>query len=860
MSSSSTSFCKFSLLLLAGLLIVGVASAGEVTVEVRPKEVFVGEPAHLVITSDEEIPSVSELPKLPHVDWLGGGLRNEQRTVINGRRHYRGSLTLPFRINAEGTVVIPSFQVEVSGKNYTTDPVECNAKQRKVETGGGREATLDELFFARVAVGAGDGAGARPVFVGEEVPVSIQVYVSDLLDARGLAYPEVSVENAAFRDFSDQNPQSPRFLRAEESRKIENGLAFHVVTFEARLTPTGTGALSGGGRVVGTFGVRRERPRSIGGRPDPFDNAFFDEFFGSRTVNKAASFTLPNLTVQALPEAPESAGLVLGLVGEWELKARLSADSVELGSPVSLVLNAEGRGNPHAFDPPELTIPGFRVHGPEVERRNNGPRSHIQATWVLVPEVVHAQLPELIFSVFDPSKQMYVSKGFSLPLKVKPSSRPVHETEVVEVNGTNGNAHSLPSSVNQQQKNILYLKDTVGDFYERPLWRHRFWFSVSLVILGVVQLGIGYLVRLRRERMADSEILRRREWARKHRRRLVGRVRCASESDRAQVVREEVVPWLAALRGLPPGATAGEVASSVKDDDLKLAEMIMAADHADYSTELRVKVNDPSLIRRLRRAQAFLLVGCLYLMALFPALAQTEIADPPSTKNSVESMFHNAMTAYDQGRFKDAYQGFNMTREQTGETANLLYNIANSAYQLERKFEALALYERALRLAPRDPDIRGNLEFLRRDLGLPLLHNPQSPGQLIGEFRDRLRPDEWGLVASVVLWAMLIVVSLRIARRRRGFSFSVSILMTVFLLAVGAFFWQSRTTYRAATHAVVAGAATGLTAPSSLAEPTELVLKGGESVRVLEKRTEWVRIRVGQAEAWLPVGSVFMVW
>jgi tetratricopeptide (TPR) repeat protein len=859
MNSSWTS--NFSLLLLAGLLAAGVAPAAEVIVEVRPKEVFVGEPAHLVITSDEEIPSVSELPKLPHVDWLGGGMRNEERTVINGRRRYRGSLTLSFRINAEGTVVIPSFQVEVSGKTYSTDPVECKAKQRKIETGGNQgEVTLDELFFAKVSLGVGEGAATRPVFVGEEVPVSIQVYVSDQLDARGLAYPEVSVENAAFRDFSDQNPQSPRFLRAEESRKIENGLAFHVVTFEALLTPTGPGVLSGGGRVVGTFGVRRERPRSTNGRPDPFDSAFFDEFFGSRTVNKAASFTLPNLKVQTLSDAPESAGLVLGLVGEWELSARLSADSVELGAPVSLVLNAEGKGNPHAFDPPELTIPGFRVHGPEVERRDNGRRSRIQATWVLVPEAVDAQLPELVFSVFDPSKQTYASKDFNLPLDVKPSSRPVHETGVVQANGTNGNAHSSASTVNQQQQNILYLKDTVGDFFERPLWLHRLWLSVSLVILGVVQLGAGFLVRLRRERLADSETLRRREWARKRRRRMVGRVRRASESERARIVREEVVPWLAALHGLPPGATAREVASSVQEDDSDLAEMIMAADHADYSPELRAKVNDPSLIRRLRRAQAFLLVGCVYLMALFPALAQAEVADYSGTKHSVEPMFHNAMTAYDQGRFKDAYQGFSMTRQQTGETANLLYNIANSAYQLGRKFEALALYERALRLAPRDSDIRGNLEFLRRDLGLPLLHNPQSPGQLIVELRDRLRPDEWGLVASVVLWVLLIVVSLRIARRRGGFSFSVSILLVVFLVVLGAFFWQSRTTYRAGTHAVVAGAVTGLTAPSSLAEPAELVLKGGESVRVLETRTAWVRIRVDQAESWLPRDDVFMVW
>ena len=849
------------------LLTVFVLTFGQVfadvTVEVRPKEVFVGEPAHLVITSDEEIPSVSELPKLPQLDWLGGGMRNEQRTIINGRRRYRGSLTFPFRINAEGTVVIPPFKVEVSGRTFMTESVRCTAKQRTVETGGGREATLDELFFVRPSLGTEENGSTRPVFVGEEVPLSVRVYVSDRLDARGLSYPEISVENAAFRDFSEQNPQSPRFLRAEESRKIEDGLAFHVVAFEARLTPTGPGILSGGGRVVGTFGVRRERPRTTSGRPDPFDSAFFDDFFGSRSVKKAASFTLPNLTVLALPEAPESAGWVLGLVGEWGVSARLSTDTVEVGAPVSLILTAEGRGNPHAFDPPELELPGFRVHGPEIERQDNGRRSRIQATWVLVPEDENARLSELAFSVFDPSVQTYVTKNFNLPLTVRPSTRPVSGNDPVKVNGGNGvsDAGGASETVNQPQQDILYLKNNLGNLVERPLWQHRIWWCVFLLVIGFVQLGIGYLVRLRRERMADSETLRRREWARRRRRRVVSRVRRASDTDRARVVRDEVVPWLAALRGLPPGATAGEVAGSIRDDAPELAEMIMAADHAEYSPELRSKVNDPSLSRLLRRVQLVFLFGVACMLATTASIAQTQgessTTEPLASGNP---SFEQAIGAYDKGRFEDAYQEFQRVRERVGETANLLYNIANSAYQMGNKFEALALYERALRLSPRDSDIRGNLEFLRRDLGLTALHNPQNPVQLVVELRDRLRPDEWLLVASFAMCALLVAMSLQLSRSRRLFSMSVSILLAVVLVAAGSLLLQLRTTYRSDRHGVVAGAATGVTAPSSLAQPAQLVLKGGEMVEVLETRSEWVRIRVDQAEAWLPRDAVFMVW
>lgn len=832
------------------IILAPVSSPAALTIEVSPKEVFVGETARLVIQSDRAVPTVSEVPTLPAVEWLGGGLRNQQRTIINGESMFRGSLALPFRVQAEGTVVIPSFEVTVDGETHQTDPVEVVAKRRTVATGGGGEATLEELFFARVRVGTGE-ATVDAVYVGEEVPIVIDVYMSDRLDVRGLGFPEIEVENGAFRDFSKRNPQAPRFFRADETRRIEDGLAFRVVTFEARLTPTGPGTLTGGGRVVATFGMRRERPRTIPGRPDPFDPAFFDEFFGSRTLQQPTSFTIPATPVRPLPPPPSDAGVVLGLVGDWNLDASLSKSEVPEGEPVSLTLQAEGGGNPHAFEPPDLSVPGFRVHGPEVVRGDGIDRSQVKATWVLVPEGKNVKLGALKFSIFDPATKTYRTSVFDLPLTVTRSERPTPTGSAVA--GAKDNEGDGQSAKSQTQHDILYLKTRVGANVVLPLWQRRLLFDTAIVLIGGMVLVAGCMVRIRRERFAVDESLRRRDWARRNRSRLLRRLKHSSGAQRATLIREEIVPWLAALRGLPPGATARDVADTLKYEDDTLATMILEAEHSAYVPG-GSNVAENTLLKRLRRLNVWVLLCgvAIVLGANAGRAADSSISTDP---------FDAAVTAYDEGRFELAYEGFNAAIDRHGETPNLLYNLANCAYQMGDRSEALAKYQRALRLAPRDPDILGNLEFVRHQVGLPPLHDPQNPRQLVVELRDRLRPDEWLTLACLLLGAALAFAGVRLATARRGSGVIAAVLAGVAAICCVAVVLQYRTTYRSESHAVAAGGVTPLTAPSELAEPVEaMVVRGGENVRVLERRGDWRRIRIGQAEGWVQRDNLFIVW
>lgn len=79
--------------------------------------------------------------------------------------------------------------------------------------------------------------------------------------------------------------------------------------------------------------------------------------------------------------------------------------------------------------------------------------------------------------------------------------------------------------------------------------------------------------------------------------------------------------------------------------------------------------------------------------------------------------FQSAVAAYGKGDYKQAIEGFEVLVGE-GLSASLLYNLGNSYARNGQVGRAILNYERALRLAPEDSDIRGNLDLVRREQGL----------------------------------------------------------------------------------------------------------------------------------------------
>ena len=76
-----------------------------------------------------------------------------------------------------------------------------------------------------------------------------------------------------------------------------------------------------------------------------------------------------------------------------------------------------------------------------------------------------------------------------------------------------------------------------------------------------------------------------------------------------------------------------------------------------------------------------------------------------------ELLFKAANDHYAQGRFQEAIDTYKRILDLNVESAALYYNLANAHYKLNNVAPTVYYYEKALQLAPGDPDIRNNAAF-----------------------------------------------------------------------------------------------------------------------------------------------------
>ena len=105
--------------------------------------------------------------------------------------------------------------------------------------------------------------------------------------------------------------------------------------------------------------------------------------------------------------------------------------------------------------------------------------------------------------------------------------------------------------------------------------------------------------------------------------------------------------------------------------------------------------------------------------------------------------FREATEAYASGDYKTASRQFEVLVED-GVSASLLYNLANSYAQAGESGRAILNYERARRLAPGDSDIKGNLQFLRKEKGLF-----QEEQSLSRRIVSGLELNQWTALAAI---------------------------------------------------------------------------------------------------------------
>lgn len=155
------------------------------------------------------------------------------------------------------------------------------------------------------------------------------------------------------------------------------------------------------------------------------------------------------------------------------------------------------------------------------------------------------------------------------------------------------------------------------------------------------------------------------------------------------------------------------------------------------------------------------LIVCLLL-----TFAQMRFGVAQAAVDRAETM-RQANDAYRQGRFDAAAEGYRALVADGVDDATVWYNLGNAYAQGDDVGRARACYERALRLSPRDPDLRANASSLH-DRAVD--HEPDE--DLLTASAHAFTRNELAVVASAAWFACCGSLALWLRRRSEGLAWS----------------------------------------------------------------------------------------
>ena len=219
--------------------------------------------------------------------------------------------------------------------------------------------------------------------------------------------------------------------------------------------------------------------------------------------------------------------------------------------------------------------------------------------------------------------------------------------------------------------------------------------------------------------------------------------------------------------------------------------------------------------------------------------------------------FMEANTKYQSGDFKGALELYEKLRASGKETAALDYNIGNAYFRLGRRGKALLFYERAIRILPRDEDIRWNRDIVKTSV-IDKIETPDENLTVywIKKTADQLTINETSLALSglLVLWAvftgfLFIFPSLKAVSRSAG------VLTAILLLPVVVLFGAKWIEVKD-PHVVILDKEIEARYGPSVKETKAFTLHEGTEAAVSDESKDWIHVTLqNNSSGWIPKKS-----
>ena len=796
-----------------------------------------------------------------------GSSRNVQ--IVNGKttRSSQTFYTYILQARKTGTLTIPSAVAKVKGEELRSKPVTIQvvddggssaagstASQEPSQAGGqqqARQATSNQGdIFLRLSL------SRTSVVVGEPITATLKIYNrTNLVDFENARFP-------TFNGFWSQEVDSPTNI--EFKREQVDGTMYNSAILRRWvIIPQKAGDQTiDPAEIVCLVNVQQRR--STG--------SIFDDFFNSDfvTTRQRVSTKPATVHVSALPGgAPASFG---GGVGEFQVQARLSKDSLKTHDAASLIVTVSGKGNVALLEAPKLSFPpDFEVY--DVKTNVNTDKSGTSGSktfeFPFIPRSPgNFEIGPVQYSYYDVKQRKYHTASTAvLPLAVARSASSASgapqqgNTLVVDRKGVKNLGEDI-----RFIRTKTSLGTDKGFFVYSPLW----WGAIlALLAIGAgIWLGFRKMAARRadvtgnRNRRATRQALKRLAQARDFldknlytafyeelHRSLIGFVGDKLAMDMADQNKENIEASL----------IAGGVPEAIAKD---FTELLDACEYARYSPDSgheamnahyekavsTITAIDSSMKKPSSKAPV---LAILLLLAL--PLSQARAAE-----SYPDSLWNAGVAAYTEGDFASALQDWEDVRATGLMSKELYYNLGNAYFKTGEMAQSILWYERALKLDPSDADIRHNLEYARSLTQDRIEEVPEIFFEQWGHAMCYLLPSNtWAVLclvflAAAIAMALLFLLGSTAGRRRVGFFVGIACLLFAFL---GWDFaqWQRQEALAQDRAIVMRPVSSVKSSPSAESAKDLFILHEGTRVKILDNVGSYTNIELGDGrQGWLP--------
>lgn len=758
-----------------------------------------------------------------------------------------------------------------------------NGGQGNGSRGGDEQASAGEIFLSL-------SLDRTNVVVGQPISATLKIYQRANLSG---------FENASFPSFSgfwSQEVEAPTNI--EFTRENYNGKIYDAAVLRRYLLiPQQTGKLTiEPAELVCLVNVRvQSRTGSI------FDG-FFDDI---RTVRRKVASQAVTVNVSPLPAgAPASFG---GGVGKFGISAKLAKDKLKAHEANSLIVTVSGRGNVSLLESPKVTFPlDMEVYDTKItDKSAKGSLSGSKEfEFPFIPRSAGEFTIEPIrYSYYDVDSGKYVT------VQTGPLAFTVEKGADIPSGGT-----VVPGV---QQNDVRSLGQDIRFISTKPVrLSGKGEFFVGSAVFVAVCLAILLLSALcwfafRRMAARRADIAGSRN--RKATKKALKQLKTASVFLRQNLctafyeeLHKALLGFIADKLNIPMSElnkenissrlTEGGVPEETVEafvaliDECEFARYSPSAGseamqaHYDKAAEL-ISAIDGSMRNTTRsgmKSGKKTPVGAAVIAVLFAfttfqaqAAAQSQIqtsaqeqsAAPQNAaqpkKDYPQQLWDKANTAYTEGRWQDAADGYEMIVSLGLESPQLYYNAGNAWFKTGSLGKAIVNYERALKLDPSFSDARYNLEFAA---GRTQDRIESVPEFILKTWTRKfcyiLDSDAWAVISLVFLAlvcaaVLLFLLSPTVGWKRPGF---ISAIVGILLggTALG-FSLHQRNDYFLSDEAIVMKPV--ISTKSSPDGTMDLfILHEGTKVRILDTVGEWIDIEISDGrQGWVRASEIEVI-